>query len=505
MGDVTKIKLGDDICSRFDVEQEAINSNNHEYIRCIQSSSQEAGRYNVTEQVTPGYANHSRYMRRSSFDAAEYFEFTSLPTVAMVNPATGNIGGQYLTIAGTGFSNNPLNNSVSVDGNDCAVTSSQNDQIKCTLAPQNASLSSLLSTNSSSQQSGYFSGAGLKYARYARNAAMTSLTAFITAVRAADTTTLGTAKEQGFRADLREANVHTENEAQTWSGYFTAPTTGTYTFRGTADDKFAFYLATTYGSNELPATPLLETSNYQYWFYPFLTNPSGSEATVDLEAGKSYYMEAFHFNYDSVGFFNLAVEVPNMDNTTSFQTYQIDNVTTTSTVQEEVVVYSMIGENLVGDIQLEVYRQDPSTFEVTYEKKVNVTYGCSDLTFKSTLQQFDGFKNYEISVVRTIYDASNATLSNTAGAARIDYTVSFYLLRSSSLSAEAFRTQFFGGYTGTFESASIQSHSPLISGNFTLTIGGVAIVDSNNDVNIPHDIQSWTLQERIRGTSIVGF
>ena len=216
-------------------------------------------------------------------------------------------------------------------------------------------------------------------------------------------------------------------------------------------------------------------------------------------------MEAYHFNYAYTGFFNLAVEVPSTDNTTSFQTYQIDNVTTSSTVQQEVVVYSMIGENLVGDIQLEVYRQDPSTFKVTYQKQVNVTYGCSDSTFKSALKNFDGFYSYEISVVRAIYDANNVTLSNTTGAARIDYTVSFYLLRSASLSAEAFRTQFFGGYTGTFESASIQSHSPLISGNFTLTIGGVAIIDSNNDVNIPYNIESWPLQERIRGSNIVGF
>ena len=128
MGDVLKISLGEDLCSRFDVEQDAINANsNTEYVRCIESSSQEAGKYNVTEHVVPGFTNNSRYMRRTSFDPKEYFEFTALPTVKSISPTSGNVGGQYLTIVGTGFSNEPTNNSVTVDGNDCAVTSSYNN------------------------------------------------------------------------------------------------------------------------------------------------------------------------------------------------------------------------------------------------------------------------------------------------------------------------------------------------------------------------------------------
>lgn len=40
-GDVIEIKLGNDICSRLDVEQDAINQNSYsEFIRCTQSSTQ---------------------------------------------------------------------------------------------------------------------------------------------------------------------------------------------------------------------------------------------------------------------------------------------------------------------------------------------------------------------------------------------------------------------------------------------------------------------------------
>ena len=68
LGDVSKLKLGEDLCNRFDIQQDSIVGNNSEYIRCQKSSTQEAGKYNVTEQTVPGNANNSRYMRRSSFD-----------------------------------------------------------------------------------------------------------------------------------------------------------------------------------------------------------------------------------------------------------------------------------------------------------------------------------------------------------------------------------------------------------------------------------------------------
>lgn len=65
MGDVVKMKLGNDLCSRFDVVQPAITTTNA-YIQCIESSMQVAGKYNVTEQVTPGIANHATSLRRAS-------------------------------------------------------------------------------------------------------------------------------------------------------------------------------------------------------------------------------------------------------------------------------------------------------------------------------------------------------------------------------------------------------------------------------------------------------
>jgi hypothetical protein len=503
MGDVERLRLGEDLCSRFDVEQAAISATTRQYIQCKESSTQEARKYNVSELLAPGYANHSRYLRRTSFDPQEYFEFTALPTVTAVSPASGNIGGQYLTISGSGFSANPANNSVSVDGNDCLVTSASSDQIKCTLSPKNSSVSSQLPTNSSSQLSGFSSGAGLKYARYAVTSSINTVDKFMTAVRASDTASLGTPVEEGFRADLREGNVYPENEAQVWRGYFTAPVAGIYTFRGTADDYFAVYLTSNYGSAEPAATPLISSGWSQNMDYPFIVDRPTSVASVDLEAQKSYYIEVYHVNTAGVGFFDLAVEVPNSDIAASFQVYQIDNITTASTVQEEVVVFSVVGGS-TGTIELGVYRQDSTTFAVTYNKKVNVTYGCTASTFLAALNQFDGYSSYQVSVVRTIYDSNNAVINTTASAARIDYTAKIYLLRPAALQTEQFNPKYYDGFTGTFSQTQTTAHSPLLSGTFTLSVGGQPISISGV-TDISYDIDAWSLQTAIRGSGIVGF
>ena len=123
LGDVVKLQIGRDLCSRFDVLQAPITYPDwYDYIRCTESHLQAAGKYNVSEQVVPGTADNSIYLKRTSLVPGEYFEFAVLPTVTSVSPAQGNLGGQYITLTGTGFSAQLKNNSVTVDGNPCEVT-----------------------------------------------------------------------------------------------------------------------------------------------------------------------------------------------------------------------------------------------------------------------------------------------------------------------------------------------------------------------------------------------
>jgi hypothetical protein len=189
MGDVTRIRLGRDVCSRFDIQQAPISAHQYAYINCSQSPLMEGGRYNVTQQVVPGFADHHTFLRRSSFIKGEYFEYAALPTVSAISTHIGNNGGQKLSITGTGFSKNKLNNSVSVDGNPCEVGYSDEGNIQCIIAPKNNTLSSKLTSSSASQVNGYFSGAGLNYARYSYRG---SISALVDAVRSNNSTALGT-------------------------------------------------------------------------------------------------------------------------------------------------------------------------------------------------------------------------------------------------------------------------------------------------------------------------
>jgi len=85
-------------------------------------------------------------------------------------------------------------------------------------------------------------------------------------------------------------------------------------------------------------------------FLPFKTNPSGHTASVTLEAGKSYYIEAYHINYGGSGFFNLAVEVPNSNTDALFQTYQVDKISLSADVQPELYRYTVSGASQTGII-----------------------------------------------------------------------------------------------------------------------------------------------------------
>jgi hypothetical protein len=324
-----------------------------------------------------------------------------------------------------------------------------------------------------------------------------SLSPFVAAVRGNNATFLGTPQETGFRSELKEGDLYGSNYGQSWSGYFTAPVAGVYTFRGTADDQFAFYISNVTGSAQLPLnnTPLIYADTYQInWNNFYIDDSSYAEATLSLAAGQSYYIEAYHINNVGGGYFKIDADVPNSDTTLPFQAYEIDKITTNSTIQPEVVTYTMTA-GTPGTINLKLVRTDKSG-TITYNVNTTIAYGCTDAVFQSALNNFNSFNGYEFTVVRTIYDASNNVINTTTGASKIVYTVSFLLLRSVDYSNEDFRYTF-TNYTGNVTKTPVTTHSPLISGTFNLVIAGYQFN------NIPFNASASTIQTYIR--NITGF
>jgi hypothetical protein len=187
------------------------------------------------------------------------------------------------------------------------------------------------------------------------------------------------------------------------------------------------------------------------------------------------------------------VQVPNSDASLSFQTHQIDEIFLNSTVQSEVLVYTMSGATN-GTFNLRIYRP---TANPVYDVNVDITYGCSASTFTNALNKFDIFSPYSTSTVMTMYKGSVVT-TNLSEATSITYTVSVYQFRPSTVTSQKFiYTQ--NTYNGVFTqpTAALQTHSPIISGTFTLSIGGV-LIDPNGNGTIYYNAYAGDLQAYIQ-------
>jgi len=160
LGDIIGLKIGNNMCGRFDIAQDAINPNKNNNIICKQSGRQEGGKYNVSEHVLPGYASNSKAMRKPSF-INEYYEFSVMPTILGVSSHSGSNLGDILTITGTGFSSIPSKVAVTVDNTPCIVSVASTESISCEISerPSNEA-GTRLNTDSISQVKGFISGSG---------------------------------------------------------------------------------------------------------------------------------------------------------------------------------------------------------------------------------------------------------------------------------------------------------------------------------------------------------
>lgn len=186
--------------------------------------------------------------------------------------------------------------------------------------------------------------------------------------------------------------------------------------------------------------------------------------------------------------------MPNSNINLPFQAYEVDKISISSTIQPEVVNYTLTGGN-TGSINLKLVRVS-SAGKITYNVNKTISYGCTAADFQSALNAFDSFSNYRISVTRFTYDRSGNEINTTVGANSIVYQVSLLLLRTAAQSTEDF-TYTYLNYTGTMTRAAVTAHSPIISGTYSLTIGGITFD------NISYAVTASGLQAKIN--TIVGY
>ena len=125
---------------------------------------------------------------------------------------------------------------------------------------------------------------------------------------------------------------------QVFKGYFYAPVDGNYTFRGSADNSFGLYMSDEYGSKTLNPNPIIYQNSYSddpdNYYLTNKTTAIGSERL--LKGGRYYYMEAYHVNLGSRGFFKVSVSVPNNNIDLRWQTHEVNQFETAFTNDPEI-------------------------------------------------------------------------------------------------------------------------------------------------------------------------
>lgn len=89
----------------------------------------------------------------------------------------------------------------------------------------------------------------------------------------------------------------------------------------------------------------------------------------------------------------------------------------------------MTGTNATNaTINLKIVRYD-SKGNIYYNYNTTISYGCTAYEFNLAVSNFDSFYSYNPSIVRNVYSSNGTLIDNIYAAAKIEYVVSFYLLR----------------------------------------------------------------------------
>ena len=177
-----------------------------------------------------------------------HFEHTVLPSITGVNPNTGYTPGQIFKISGSGFSSNTSKVEISVDGVTCDVLSSTLNEVSCRLRAKSNSISGLIATpNPSVQTKGFIGGSGFDYQRYNISSLPNkTIAAFKNALASGVGMDLLETKKI---MELHTPDIYGENYGQVFKGYFFAPVSGNYTFRGSGNDAFSLLMNPIYGTS----------------------------------------------------------------------------------------------------------------------------------------------------------------------------------------------------------------------------------------------------------------
>lgn len=137
------------------------------------------------------------------------------------------------------------------------------------------------------------------------------------------------------------------------------------------------------------------------------------------------------------------------------------------------------------------------------DQTVTFPWNASDTQFCNQIKKFTWFYSYETTCTVTMKDANGADTLVSAEAVEFTWRVSINKYREDSLKAHVFQPTYSAG-EGTFTVTAIQNHSPLMSGTFTATVGGVPIqlydsaTSKYSNPDIPYNIEAYKFEQALR-------
>ena len=206
-----------------------------------------------------------------------------LPSILSLSTNSGTKFGQVLTITGVGFSTTASENTVTVGGIACAVTSATSTTLTCDLAAGTPATLPL-----------YEGSYGIIAEQYSTSGTYPDIRS-----------SLGTPTSSIYL--MTSENIPTDgvNGIEVIKGYFRAPVTGDYTFIISSNTRAYLYFSTTLNPSDAKLVATVQGSSWRslfgdekfYKFYQ-LYDPTSRPltlqfaASVSLTAGMEYYFEA---------------------------------------------------------------------------------------------------------------------------------------------------------------------------------------------------------------------
>ena len=124
-GDILGLYVGDYLCSLHDIEPRVVSPTSPSFITCALPPNIEGGYYTVKPWMRPGYAKNAYKMKYASLtNPGQIFELIVNPSVTAVSMHSGAVGGNKITITGTGFSADSTKLNIKAAGLNCLIISS---------------------------------------------------------------------------------------------------------------------------------------------------------------------------------------------------------------------------------------------------------------------------------------------------------------------------------------------------------------------------------------------